>query len=88
MTVIHPSTYKLAEYGTNDPSAQADFPAHAFDALSAPPPGITVPAVLWFCWSDAMVPPFGLVDTAGAPKPSYSSFSNWTHTHVSGLHNY
>ena len=70
------------EIGTNDMSVQADFPSHAFDALASPPAGVVVTVVLWFCWSDAMVSPFGLVDSAAIPKPSYFSFSNWTHSNL------
>ena len=33
-----------------------------------------VPHVFWFCWSDGMVAPFGLLDSAGTPKASYSSY--------------
>ena len=30
-----------------------------------------VQVVFWFCWSDGMVSPFGVVDGSGKPKPSY-----------------
>jgi hypothetical protein len=33
-----------------------------------------VPVVFWFCWSDGMVPPFGLLDTSGTPKPAYTRY--------------
>src|SRR4030095_5637004 len=29
----------------------------------------------WFCWSDGMVPPFGLLDVAGEPKAEYVAFA-------------
>jgi hypothetical protein len=28
----------------------------------------------WFCWSDGMVAPFGLIDAAGNEKPEYAAF--------------
>ena len=33
-----------------------------------------VPVVFWFCWSDGMVPPFGLLDANGNPKPAYQRY--------------
>jgi len=33
-----------------------------------------VPVVLWFCWSDGMVTPFGLLDTSGMQKPAYNRY--------------
>ena len=30
----------------------------------------------WFCYSDGMVPTFGLLEASGAEKPSYQSFKN------------
>ena len=34
----------------------------------------TVPRVFWFCWSDGMVSPFGLLDSGGIPKASYLAY--------------
>jgi hypothetical protein len=57
------------------------FPAHAFAALTDNlPAGVQVPVCLWFCWSDAMVTPFGIVDVNAVPKESYYSFYNFTHS--------
>lgn len=33
-----------------------------------------VQELLWFCYSDGMVPPFGLVDSAGKPKQAREAF--------------
>jgi len=33
-----------------------------------------VKQVFWFCYSDGMVSPFGLRDSAGRPKPAYNTF--------------
>ncbi len=69
----------ITEIGTNDMTVQGVFPYHTFAALvNTLPPNVFCPVVLWFCWSDAMVSPFGLVDTSNNPKPSYYSFTNFT----------
>ena len=67
----------ITEVGTNDMTVQADFPARTFQALAADEVGIHTAAVFWFCWSDGMVAPFGLVDTSGNPKPSYASYQSF-----------
>lgn len=69
----------VTEFGTNDMTSQGDFPAHMFAALAANDPHVA--AIWWFCWSDAMVAPFGVVDTSGKPKPSYSSYETYAHSH-------
>jgi len=33
-----------------------------------------VPEVFWFCWSDAMVSPLGVLDSSGNQKPAYSAY--------------
>ena len=33
-----------------------------------------VERVFWFCYSDGMVPPYGLLDLAGQPKPAYQAY--------------
>jgi hypothetical protein len=35
-----------------------------------------VPVAFWFCWSDGMVSPHGIVDWDGNPKPSYHRYQN------------
>lgn len=69
------------QIGTNDINVQGQFPAKAFEAVqlwSSTAPSRICTAVVWFCWSDGMVAPFGLVDEAGAPKPAYYSYQNAT----------
>jgi len=35
-----------------------------------------VQVVFWFCWSDGMVSPFGLLDANLSPKPSYNQYKS------------
>lgn len=67
----------ITEVGTNDMSVQAQFPQNTFSALYANESVIHTEAVFWFCWSDGMVSPFGVVDSSGNPKPSYASYQSW-----------
>ncbi len=69
----------ITEMGTNDMTVQGPFPFMFFDAIANDmPASVVCAAAIWFCWSDAMVTPFGIVDATGAPKPSYYSFANYT----------
>lgn len=34
----------------------------------------SVERVFWFCYSDGMVPPYGLLDANGQPKPAYQTY--------------
>lgn len=68
----------ITEVGTNDMTVQGVFPDHMFSALAAQTVVPALGPVLWFCWSDAMVAPFGLTDASDNPKPSYFSFTNFT----------
>jgi hypothetical protein len=43
-------------------------------ALARDEYGGRVPIVFWFCWSDGMVHPFGLVTANGDPKPAYHQY--------------
>jgi uncharacterized lipoprotein YddW (UPF0748 family)/spore coat protein CotH len=36
--------------------------------------GPVVPEIFWFCYSDGMVSPYGLLDAAGRPKPAYPAY--------------
>lgn len=65
----------ITEIGTNDLAVQPEFPQRAFAALQQHAAS-TVPVTIWFCWSDGMVPSFGLVDGAGAKKSAYFSFQS------------
>jgi len=66
----------ITEVGTDDTSVQGEFPRRAFEALNEDLAEVA-PYVFWFCWSDGMVPPFGLVDVAGEKKGSYTSFQQF-----------
>lgn len=66
----------ISEIGTDDQTNQADYLTNVYalirgSFLQADPP---VTRVFWFCWSDAMVLPHGLLDEAGDPKPSYTAY--------------
>ena len=64
--------------GTSDTSVQGEFPSHLFDTLS----GISyAPLCYWFCWSDGMVSPFGVVYSNGTKKESYYDFKGWADSH-------
>lgn len=57
-------------------SVQGLFPLQAFDAINEECYQI-VPVVLWFCWSDGMVNPFGVTDIQFQNKESYYSFQQF-----------
>lgn len=63
----------ITEVGTDDTSVQDEFPQRTFDTLNGDLAAMA-PCVFWFCWSDGMVSPFGLVDADGRRKASYASF--------------
>ena len=67
----------ITEVGTNDTSVQDEFPRRTFEALNEDLAEVA-PYVFWFCWSDGMVPPFGLVAVDGdgneIEKASHASF--------------
>jgi hypothetical protein len=60
----------VTEIGTVDTSVQASYLANVYELVEDRYPG-RVEHVFWFCWSDGMVPPFGLVRSDGSPKASY-----------------
>ena len=66
----------ITEAGTDDVAVQDEFPGRTFEALDENLAEIA-PHVFWFCWSDGMVKPFGLVDAAGNKKASYDSFKSF-----------
>ena len=68
----------VTEVGTDDENVQNDFPWHVFKAIEENQATVPCPVALWFCWSDGMVPPFGLLDDKMNRKPSFSSFQNFT----------
>jgi len=66
----------ITEVGTNDLTVQNDFPMEAFEAVNENVANL-VPKVFWFCWSDGMVSPFGVMYTNNTAKPSYYSFATF-----------
>ncbi len=65
----------VTEIGANstDQSWQSGYLEATYELVEQDYPS-TVLRVFWFCWSDGMVTPFGLLDSAGTPKTSYSSY--------------
>jgi hypothetical protein len=60
----------VTEINTDQQSIQADYLENVYALVRDEYPQ-RVPIVFWFCWSDGMVFPFGVVDSAGRPKSSY-----------------
>jgi hypothetical protein len=60
---------------TTDALFQADYLQNVYQLASGEYAG-RVPVVMWFCWSDAMVPNFGLLYSNGAAKSSYYRFQS------------
>jgi hypothetical protein len=63
----------VTEMGCNDPPVQGLFPGRTLESVNANLAGI-VPAMFWYCWSDGMVAPWGLLESNGTKKPAYDSF--------------
>ncbi|MBI1297737.1 hypothetical protein GC175_22605 [bacterium] len=65
----------VTELGTHnaDPEVQGNFPRRAFEAINETLRR-NVPVAFWFCWSNGMVKPHGMVQENGAPTHSYVSF--------------
>jgi hypothetical protein len=65
----------VSEVGVNTPDGefQANYLENVYRLAETQYPG-RVPVVFWFCWSDGMVPPFGLLDANGNPKPAYHRY--------------
>ena len=66
----------ITEMGTRDLDVQDEFPERTFGAVNQDLVE-TAPYVFWFCWSDSMESPFGLVNLAGEKKASYTSFQRF-----------
>jgi len=64
----------VTEIGTVDTTNQAQYLKNVY-ALAATY-GAQVPVVFWFCWSDGMVSPFGVLDANGGQKPAYGAFKS------------
>ncbi|RME74919.1 MAG: hypothetical protein D6784_08990 [Chloroflexi bacterium] len=65
----------ISEIGVEhlSPQEQAEYLRRFYATIAANFP-TAVPDVYWFCYSDGMVPPYGLVDQTGQPKPAYHAF--------------
>ncbi|NMC70246.1 MAG: hypothetical protein GYA57_09300 [Myxococcales bacterium] len=64
----------VTELGTVDTARQADYLRNVY-TLTRDSYLSRVPVVMWFCWSDAMVAPFGVLDAGGGRKPSYDAYA-------------
>ncbi|MCC7536854.1 MAG: hypothetical protein IT379_11600 [Deltaproteobacteria bacterium] len=63
----------VSEIGTIDEPIAAEYLTNVY-ALAGGEHAGRVQVVFWFCWSDAMVPPFGIHAADGASKASYDSY--------------
>jgi hypothetical protein len=65
----------VTEIGTDDPNTSLHAPyLENVYRLARDQYGGRVQRVFWFCWSDGMVTPFGLLDTSGNPKDTYDRY--------------
>jgi hypothetical protein len=67
----------VSEIGTEDESVQAPYLDNVY-RLARDGYRERVETVFWFCWSDGMVPPFGVLRTSGEPKPAYDRYDALT----------
>ncbi len=63
----------VTELGTVDTVNQAQYVTNIYN-LTRSQYLTSVPVLLWFCWSDGMVSPHGILDGGGAPKASYTAY--------------
>jgi hypothetical protein len=66
----------ITEIGIDDDSVQGEFPERAFTALNEEL-AQEAPYAFWFCWSDGMVSPYGLLRVDAQKKASYTSFQTF-----------
>ena len=64
----------LTEIGTTDSTNQAQYLKNVYNLAASY--GSQVPEVFWFCWSDAMVSPFGVLDSSGGHKAAYAAYQS------------
>lgn len=64
----------ITEIGTDDEPFQSDYVFQIYATTRAFFGPDVVPTVLWFAWSDGMVPPFGLLNADGSPKDTYTKY--------------
>ena len=65
----------VSEIGTQDASVMPDYLSNVYALAGGPFTG-QVPVVFWFCWSDGMVSPFGILDAGGQPKTAYQRYKS------------
>ncbi|MCG3208168.1 MAG: hypothetical protein FOGNACKC_01770 [Anaerolineae bacterium] len=72
---VTPLPLWLTEVGVDalDPAGQADYLRRFYQTISADFSG-DVARFFWFCYSDGMAYPFGLVTHSGTPKPAYQAY--------------
>ncbi len=58
---------------TTDTSFQANYLQNVYQLVRNSYAGKVV-SVFWFCWSDAMVPHFGVLNSDGTPKPAHTRY--------------
>lgn len=67
----------VSEVGTVDQANQAQYLTNVYDLVRSNYLGAgQVVRVFWFCWSDGMVSPHGILDGSGSPKASYYSYQS------------
>jgi len=73
----------LTEIGIDDNTVQGEFPGRAFTTLNEEL-AQEAPYAFWFCWSDGMVSPHGLLQVDKQKKASYTSFQTFALQPVMG----
>ncbi len=65
----------ISEIGVEhlSPQQQADYLRRFYQTITSQF-AAAVERVYWFCYSDGMVPPYGLLDLADQPKPAYQAY--------------
>lgn len=64
----------ITELGTGEEAIQAEYLARCYRRLAEPDLRPLVGPAFWFCWSDAMGDPWGLVRADGTRKPAWESY--------------
>ena len=67
----------VSEIGTVDAGRLAEYVTNVYTLATGEYAG-RVEVVLWFCWADAMVAPFGLHAGDGTPKAAYDAYAALT----------
>jgi hypothetical protein len=66
----------ITELSTDDLQYQGEYPYKAFTAVNNTV-AAQVPTAFWFCYSDGMISPFGLLAKNGTEKAAYYSFGTF-----------